>query len=471
MSGINKLFSQELKILNIGTSKFKDDLELQGQDVLQLDWEPAAGGDIKLLNIVDKLSSRKEIETANKEAVKRMINSHPILVDIDKAINVIPGMKENMILHSGPPIEWDMMAGPMQGAIIGALIYEKRAKNEDEARKIAASGEIEFAPCNEHNTVGPMAGIVSPSMPVHVIYNKTYGNYGYCTINEGLGKVLRYGAFNDEVIERLRWIEEEFAPTMKKALKNTQDGIDIKSIISQAIHMGDECHNRNKAATSLFFREIVSYVIDTDVDTSVIKRVLDFIKENEHYFLNLSMPSCKVATDAAHGIENSTIVTTMARNGVEFGIRVSGLGEKEWFTAPANMIKGLMFPGFKEDDASPDIGDSSITETMGIGGFSMGASPAIVQFVGGTIEDAIGYSESMYNITEGENTNYSIPNLNFRGSAIGIDIIKVIEKGILPIINTGMAHKVAGIGQVGAGLVNPPMECFKKAITEFDRKN
>lgn len=471
MSGINKLFSQELKILNIGTSKFKDDLELQGQDVLQLDWEPAAGGDIKLLNIVDKLSSRKEIKTANKEAVKRMINSHPILVDIDKAINVIPGMKENMILHSGPPIEWDRMAGPMQGAIIGALIYEKRAKNEDEARKIAASGEIEFAPCNEHSTVGPMAGIVSPSMPVQVIYNKTYGNYGYCTINEGLGKVLRYGAFNDEVIERLRWIEEEFAPTMKKALKNTQGGIDIKSIISQAIHMGDECHNRNKAATSLFFREIVSYVIDTDVDTSVIKRVLDFIKENEHYFLNLSMPSCKVATDAAHGIENSTIVTTMARNGVEFGIRVSGLGEKEWFTAPANMIKGLMFPGFKEDDASPDIGDSSITETMGIGGFSMGASPAIVQFVGGTIEDAIGYSESMYNITEGENTNYSIPNLNFRGSAIGIDIIKVIEKGILPIINTGMAHKVAGIGQVGAGLVNPPMECFKKAITEFDRKN
>lgn len=471
MTGINKLFSEQLKILNIGTSKFKDDLELQGQDVLQLDWEPAAGGDIKLLNIVDSLSSREEIKRANEEAVKRMISSHPILVDIDTAINVIPGMKENMILHSGPPIEWDRMAGPMQGAIIGALIYEKRAKNEDEARKIAASGEIQFAPCNEHSTVGPMAGIVSASMPVHVIYNKTYGNYGYCTINEGLGKVLRYGAFNDEVIERLRWIEEEFAPVMKKVLKSSQGGIDIKSIISQAVHMGDECHNRNKASTSLFFREITSHIIDTDVDTDVIKRVLNFIKENEHYFLNLSMPSCKVATDAAHGIKNSTIVTTMARNGVDFGIRVSGLGEKEWFTAPANMIKGLMFPGFKEDDASPDIGDSCITETMGIGGFSMGASPAIVQFVGGTVEDAIEYSESMYEITEGENTNYSIPNLNFRGSAIGIDIIKVIEKGILPIINTGMAHKVAGIGQVGAGLVNPPIECFKKAITEFDRKS
>ena len=316
-----------------------------------------------------------------------------------------------------------------------------------------------------------MAGIVSPSMPVHVVYNKTYGNYGYCTINEGLGKVLRYGAFNDEVIERLKWIEEEFAPTMKKALKSIDGGIDIKSIISQAVHMGDECHNRNKAATSLFFREITSYIIDTDVDIDIKKRVLNFIKMNEHYFLNLSMPSCKVATDAAHGVENSTVVTTMARNGVDFGIRVSGLGEDQWFTAPANMIKGLMFPGFKEEDANPDIGDSAITETMGIGGFAMGGSPAIVQFVGGTVEDAIGYSEKMYEITVGENTNYSIPTLDFRGSAIGIDIVKVIEKGILPIINTGMAHKVAGIGQVGAGLVSPPMECFKKAILEFNKNN
>ncbi|MBU5436955.1 DUF1116 domain-containing protein [Tissierella sp. MSJ-40] len=469
MSNINKLFSEELKILNIGTNKFKDDLELQGQKVLQLDWAPPAGGDIEILEIVDKLSSREDIKEANEKTVEIMMNSHPILADVDKAINVIPGMKDNMILHSGPPIEWERMAGPMKGAIIGALIYERLAKDEEEAKKIAASGEIEFAPCNEHCTVGPMAGIVSPSMPVHVIYNKTYGNYSYCTINEGLGKVLRYGAFNDEVIERLKWLENEFAPTIKKALSNIKDGIDIKSIISQGVHMGDECHNRNKASTSLFFREITPYILETDVDSAIVKRVLKFMKENDHYFLNLSMPACKAATDAAHGIENSTIVTTMARNGVDFGIRVSGLGKNQWFTAPANMIKGLMFPGFKEEDASPDIGDSSITETMGIGGFVMGGAPAIVQFVGGTVEDAIGYSEQMYEITVGENTNYSIPTLDFRGSAIGIDIIKVMEKGILPIINTGMAHRVAGIGQVGAGLVNPPMECFKKAILEFNK--
>lgn len=471
MSDINKLFKEELKVINIGTSKFKDDLELQGQDVVQLDWEPAAGGDIELLNIVDSLSSRPEVKEANAEALKRMINSHPILVGMDSAINVIPGMKDNTILHSGPPIEWERMAGPMQGAIIGALIYEGKAKNEEEARKLASSGEIEFAPCNEHSTVGPMAGIVSPSMPVHIVHNKTYGNYGYCTVNEGLGKVLRYGAFSEDVIERLKWIEEEFAPVMKKALENVEGGIDLKSIIAQAVHMGDECHNRNKASTSLFFREITSHIIETTSDKDKAQRALEFIRANEHYFLNLSMPSCKVSTDAAYGVKNSTIVTTMARNGVDFGIRVSGLGENQWFTAPANMVKGLMFPGFKEDDASPDIGDSCITETMGIGGFAIGASPAIVQFVGGTVEDAVNYSETMHEITEGSNTNYSIPMLDFRGTATGIDIIKVIEKGILPIINTGMAHKVAGIGQVGAGLVNPPIECFKKAIREFEKNS
>lgn len=468
MTELIQVFNQPLKVVNIGTSKFKDDLDLQRVEAIQVNWQPPAGGKKELVEALDLVLEDEKIDAANEEAIKKIKEAHPILVDIDHALNVIPGMHAKKILHAGPPVKWENMCGPMQGAVIGALLYEGLASDEASARNLAESGEIEFSPCNEHSTVGPMAGIVSPSMPVHIIENIMHGNKAYCTVNEGLGKVLRFGAFSEEVINRLKWIEKTYMPALKKALE-VSGGIDVKAIIAQALHMGDECHNRNKAATSLFLRDIVGYFIDADIEKSVLKEVVAFIKTNEHYFLNLSMPACKVSLDAGHGIKYSTVVTTMARNGVEFGIRVSGMGEKEWFTAPANFVEGLFFPGFTLDDAAPDLGDSAITETMGIGGFSMGGAPAIVQFVGGYVEDAIEYSTQMYEITSGENTNYSLPSLDFRGSAFGIDIRKVIATGILPVINTGMAHKVAGIGQVGAGIVHPPVECFEKALLGFEK--
>ncbi|CEG25595.1 DUF1116 domain-containing protein [Bacillus sp. B-jedd] len=462
------LFSQSLKVVNIGTSKFKDDLDLQRKEVIQVDWQPPAGGKLELVNALDNLSGKESIDAANDEVIRKIKEAHPILVDIDQAINVVPGMHAKKILHAGPPVKWDDMCGPMQGAVIGALIYEGLAKDEESARHLASSGEIDFAPCNEHSAVGPMAGIISASMPVHIIENATHGNKAYCTVNEGLGKVLRFGAFSAEVINRLKWIEKTYMPSLKKTLAVSK-GIDIKSIIAQSLHMGDECHNRNKASTALFFREITDSFLQAGLNEKDLKESLAFIKNNEHYFLNLSMPACKVSLEAGHGVPNSTVVTTMARNGVEFGIRVSGMGKNQWFTAPANIVDGLMFPGYTKADAAPDLGDSAITETMGIGGFAMGGAPAIVQFVGGVVEDAIDYSTQMYEITVGENNNYSLPSLDFRGSAFGIDIRKVIETGILPVINTGMAHKVAGVGQVGAGIVNPPFECFEKALIDFEK--
>lgn len=469
MSGSNNIFNKNLQVVNIGTSKFKEDLELQGAEVIQVDWQPPAGGNLQLLEALDFFQENEKVEQANLTAISRIKDAHPFLIDIDLAVNVVPGMHSKKILHSGPPIEWKDMAGPVQGAIVGALIFEKLASNEDEARALIEAGEIEFSPCHEHSAVGPMAGILSASMPVHIVENRTHGNRAYCSVNEGLGKVLRFGAFSEEVIDRLTWIKDVFAPALKKALALT-DGIDLKSITAQALHMGDECHNRNKASTSLFYREINDYFLQTDLEQETLREVLAFIQSNEHYFLNLSMPACKSALDAANDIPYSTIVTAMARNGVEFGIHISGMGANNWFTAPANYIKGLFFPGYSEEDATRDLGDSAITETMGIGGFAMGGSPSIVQFVGGEVADAIDYSEQMYDITVAENSNYSIPSLNFRGSAFGIDIRKVIETGILPVINTGMAHKVAGIGQIGAGIVHPPKECFEKGLLSFYEK-
>jgi hypothetical protein len=396
------------------------------------------------------------------------MDAQPVLINVGKASDTLPGMKEHMILHAGPPINWERMCGPMKGAVIGALIYEGKAENPDEAEKVVESGEVEFSPCHHHCAVGPMSGVISTSMPVFIVKNVSHENLAYSTINEGLGKVLRFGAYSSEVVERLKWIERVIAPALKAALKEST-GINLKNIISQALHMGDECHNRNVAGTSLFLRELTPLLFKVDNKNEVVSKVFKFISGNNHFFLNLSMAACKGTMDAVHGIGESAIVTAMARNGTDFGIKVSCLGDK-WFTSPAPKVKGLYLPGFSEQDANPDLGDSAICETAGIGGFAMAAAPAIVQFVGGTASDAVKYTMEMAEITVAKHRNFTIPSLNFDGSPTGIDVRKVVEKGVAPLINTGIAHRNPGVGQIGAGLVRAPMECFIDALNGLAKK-
>lgn len=459
MSKINELFEKDLKVINIGLKSFAENLEKENVEVINIKWSPPS----QAIDIRDRY---EEIKQANQKTLEIIQNAQPTLIGIGRAIDVIPGMRKNLFLHAGPPIKWDNMSGPLKGAIIGGLLYEKTALNKEDAEKIAKSGEISFEPCHHHNSVGPMAGVITPSMPVFIIENKTYGNKAYCTLNEGLGKVLRYGAFSDEVITRLNWIEKILAPCLSSAINIYGQNLNLKNLIAQALLMGDEGHNRNKAGTSLFIREIAPSIVKTNFSTTDISQVLSFIHSNDHFFLNLTMPASKCTVEAAEGIKGSSIITTMSRNGTEFGIKISHMPD-EWFTGPAQMVKGLYFPGFSENDANPDIGDSVITETAGIGGFAMASAPAIVQFVGGTSQDALKTTLEMYEITETENNAYKIPYLNFRGTPTGINLIKIIETGILPSINTGIAHKEPGIGQVGAGLVNPPFECFEKAFKAF----
>jgi len=465
---IRDLWKEQLKIVNLGNAGFYDDLVGINVPAVNLEWKPVANGDAELIRALERIGDRPEIDAANQEALNRINSSQPILVGVGIARDTIPGMKENMLLHAGPPITWDRMSGPLRGAIIGALIFEKKAVDYASAEKLASSGQIEFSPCHEHNAVGPMAGVVSPSMPVFIIENKTYKTRAYATMNEGLGKVLRFGAYNEEVINRLNWMKDVLAPGIKKAIE-ISGGIELKPIIAQALHMGDEVHNRNKAATSLFIRLILPFLIKAGLSEKDFYEIVTFINSNDHFFLNLSMPAAKSILESAEGIKNSTVVVIMARNGTDFGIKVSGL-KGQWFTGPAGNIQGLLFPGFTDADKNPDIGDSAITETVGLGGFSMAASLAIVQFVGGQPEDAVNYSRKMYSITVGESSTFSIPILDFRGSATGIDIRKVIETGILPQINTGIACREAGVGQVGAGLVNPPWECFRSALLAYAEK-
>ena len=456
---IQKLFSSPLQVVNVGIESFKDACEKNGAPSVQVEWRPpvdVAPGSEAIL-----AGRRAKIEKANRKVMEIILAGTPRLVGLDIARNVIPGMTEDTILHAGPPITWDRMCGPMRGGVMAGLVYEGRATTIEEAEKLASSGKIKYAPCHEHAAVGPMAGIVTPSMPVMIIRNEKFGNTAFCTLNEGLGKVLRYGAFGEEVTKRLKWMETVLYPVLKAALERTGP-IDLKNLIAQALHMGDEVHNRNRAGTSLLYRAIAPAVLATCANKDDAVAVLNFINGNDHFFLNLSMPACKATLDAARNVKGSSIAVVMCRNGTDFGVQLAGTGD-QWFTAPAEVPDALYFAGFTKDDANPDIGDSAITETGGLGGFAFAAAPAIVQFVGGAAADALRYTLSMYEITAGESRMYQIPALDFRGTPTGIDVRKVVEKNLVPVIDTGVAHKKAGVGQVGAGIVSAPMGPFAKA--------
>ncbi len=405
------------------------------------------------------------IDNANAAAVERMIEARPVLTGLGRAIDLIPGMHENLLLHAGPPIAWEQASGPLRGALIGALIFEGRAAEEKEAERLIVSGEVSLSPCHHHSAVGPMAGVISPSMAVYVVENKTHGNRAYSNLNEGYGKVLRYGAYSEEVQERLRWMHGVMAPVLAAAIESCS-GLDIRALLAEALHMGDEGHNRNKAGSLLYTKQLAPHIANAAPDPATAAAVIQALGDNALSVLNPVMAACKAMADAGHGVEGSTIVSTMARNGTEFGIRVSGLGGR-WFTSPCPQPVGLYFPGFSAEDANPDIGDSTITETAGLGAFAMAAAPAIVTFVSGTPQDALNATMEMYEITAAEHTSFTIPQLDFRGTPVGIDLRAVAETGITPRVNTGIAHKEAGVGQVGAGLVRPPLALFTEALFAF----
>lgn len=407
-----------------------------------------------------------DIDRANQTALDRMMSARPILRTVARAGDAIPGMGERTLLHAGPPMPWARASGPMRGAIVGACLFEGWAADAASAEALVIAGEVTLDPCHHHGAVGPMAGVTSPSMMVYVVENVTHGNKAFSNLNEGYGKVLRYGAYSDEVLARLRWMNDVMAPVLADALALSDDGLDIRALLAESLHMGDEGHNRNKAGSILFTARLAPLVVRAAPDAKTAAAVLKFLADNALSVLNPVMAACKAMADAGHGVEGSTIMSTMARNGTDLGIRVSGLGDR-WFTGPAGQPDGLYFPGFTVADANRDIGDSTITETAGIGAFAMAAAPAIVTFISGTPQDAMNATLEMYEITAAEHTAFTIPSLGFRGTPTGVDIRKVVELGITPRINTGIAHKEAGVGQVGAGLTRPPMSVFEDALVAY----
>lgn len=456
------LIQQPLSVINIGLSGFGQTIRDCGGSACDLHWQPPAEGDAEAGWALARLIADERIDAANRTAYGRYLAAQPMLTGVGVAGDVIPGMSGRIILHSGPPIAWPDMCGPQQGAILGAVLFEAWASDIGAARRLIESGEVRLEPCHHHAAVGPMAGIISPSMPVWIVSNTVDGNVAYCNMNEGLGHVLRFGANDAEVIDRLRWMAKTLAPTLA-LIVDELGGLELKPLMAQALHMGDEVHNRNVAASMLLLRKLSTAGLrSTRLERGALAETLSFIAANDHFFLNLSMAACKAMLDAAQGVPHSTLLTAMARNGVEFGIRLAG--SDDWFTAPAPFVDGLFFPGYGPADAARDLGDSAITETAGLGGFAMAASPAIVQFVGGSARDALANTRRMLHVTLGQNSAFTLPALDFTGTPAGIDARRVLDSGIQPVINTGIAHKEAGVGQVGAGITHAPLACFAKAV-------
>jgi hypothetical protein len=469
-----ELLSAEPRVITAGVSLFSDALAAQAVDVVPVDWRPPSDDPHGRLGIaLAQVMADPRRPEANATAIERMLASRARLVDVRPAREAL-GLQPGMFLHAGPPVDWERASGPLRGALAGAMVFEGLAATPEDAEQLLASGAgpvgsgapIVLDPCHHHAAVGPMAGVVSPSMWVFELEDTASGRRAWCSLNEGLGKVLRYGAYGPEVIDRLRWMADVLGPMLRDAVRATVDAarpVDVTGILAQMLQMGDEAHNRNRAGTLMLLRDLLPAVIGSAFSQAAIAEAVRFVAGNDHFFLNLAMPACKLATDAARDVPGSTLVVAMARNGTDFGIQVSGTGDR-WFTGPAKVPEGLYLGEYGPEDANPDIGDSAITETAGLGGFAMAAAPAIVRFVGGDVAFALATTQRMYEITLAESQMFAVPALEFRGTPTGIDVTRVVRSGILPQINTGMAGKVAGVGQVGAGLVTPPEEVFGAAV-------
>ena len=463
------------RVVNVGLRAFAADLAARGVAVAHVDWRPPAAGREASGSVLAWLGRHEaRIAKANAEGLRRMLAANPVLVDVIPAGKAMPKLEKHVVLHAGPPITWKRMCGLMQGAVAGAIVFEGWARDLASAAKLAASGSVKFEPNHHYGAVGPMTGITTRSMPVMVVENRGEGihagNRAYCMINEGLGKVMRFGANDAEVLGRIRWLRDDFGPLLGSALR-AAGGLELAPLISRGLAMGDEMHQRNVACSALTLRALAPHFARAAGDAETLARSLAFIAGNEQFFLNIGMAMGKSIMDPLsgphNGIEACSLVTAMCRNGTDFGLRVSGTGD-DWFSAPVEMPQGLYFPGYSEQDANPDMGDSAIMETIGLGACAMASAPAVMGFVGaGRASDALAFTRAMGGITLAKNPRWTIPALDGEGVPAGIDVRKVAASGVQPAINTGIAHRKPGVGQVGAGVARAPLACFDQALSAF----
>jgi hypothetical protein len=405
---------------------------------------------------------------ANLEAFTRMATADPVLVEVAPAIDVVPGLAPNVVLTSGAPLAWSEYVGGQRAAVVGGALYEGLGRDEDDVERKIRGGEIVVSGCHEYGCVGSVAGIFTASMPVFVVENADRGNRAFCNFYEGPShKRLNYGVYDADVHAALDYIRDVIAPAIGDAVR-ALGGVPLRPLMRRAVHMGDELHSRNTAATLLFTRELVpAFLGASPALRQRTDDTLAFLAESDYFFLRISMAAAKATANAADGIEGSSVVTSMALSCRDFAIRVSGLGD-DWFRGPHPELLGKLFDGYSMDDVEWMGGESMHAETVGFGGFAQAAAPALQSYQGGSPEGMVEMNRQMYQITVGEHPEYQIPSLGYRGTPLAIDIHKVVETGVVPVMDAGLPGK--GGGQIGAGVLRAPLACFTEAVRAYDER-
>ncbi len=458
----------EVRAVNVGLRVFADAVREQGGQAVDVDWRIPAGGEPELVRALTRLlGPRAEgIDLANEEVVRRLDESAPVLVGVGTARDEVPRMGGRTILHPGPPLPWEEFCDPLRRSVRAAVMAEGWAQTPEKAQGLVDRDEVELEPANHHAASIPMASAIGPSAPVLVVEDEHGGRRAYSGINQGPGKTPWFGVDAPEAVERLLFLREAAGPILDAAFR-AADPIDVFSFAAQGLQMGDDAHMRTQAATNLLIRHLLPHLAGQDDPRRV--DVARFLAGNHLFFLNVVMAAAKAATDWAAEVEGASVVTGMSRNGTTFGIRVGALGD-QWFVAPAPAVEDALFHAdFGAEDGAPDIGDSAILELIGLGGAAAAASPAVAAFVGGRMADAVARTEDMARICAGTSSRLQLPFLDHRGAPLGVDLRRVVELEMTPAINTGILHAREGLGQVGAGVAQAPIACFRDAILALDR--
>lgn len=457
------IIPERVAVINVGLSLFGDALRAQDVDVVDVDWRIPASGDERLVDALGRLYGplAARVDTANAEAVRRLDTAAPLLTRVKPAAEVVPDMGARTVLHTGPPLSWAQFCDPLRRSVHATVMAEGWAETPHQAGGLVASGDVVLAPANHHGCALPMATTIGPSSPVVVVENAEGGNRAFSALNQGPGKRSWMGVDAEEAVESLRWLRDVAGPLLDQVLTG-RDPIDLFSIAAQGVQMGDDVHMRLQACSSLLVRQLLPGLLR--LQSPQRGELGDYLSDNYLFFLNLAIAAAKATVDWVAGVPDSTIVTNMARNGTTFGVRVSATGER-WFTAPAPPVGDPLYRGdFGPDDAAPDIGDSAIIELVGLGGAAAAGSPAVAGFIGGRMSDAIARTREVGQVSLARSSRFIMPNLDFEGTPLGLDLRRIVELEIVPAITTGILHDSEGLGQVGAGLARAPLACFQQAL-------